>query len=94
LLSSHPWLGEVVLPLRNVVPARSENAWALLDAHQRSLVARTSDDCGWHMMALSGGHPIEIVGSFDGDAIRPMAAAAAGDYVLLTANALAGDRGM
>jgi hypothetical protein len=90
LLCLHPWLGEVVLPLQGIVPMRSERRWRLVDQRQQSLPARMQDDNGWRVTALSGGHPVDVVAAFDGNVLRPMAAATRDEYVLLTGNTSAG----
>lgn len=83
LAALQPWLTEVVLPLRDVVPVRTGESWVLLDSQRRAMTARLSDERGWRVLALSGGHPIDIVASFDGEEMRPLSILASGEFVTL-----------
>jgi hypothetical protein len=42
-----------------------------------------SDEAGWLALALSGGHPVDVVAAYDGRRLRPLAIVADGEYVSL-----------
>jgi hypothetical protein len=72
MLARQPWLGPIAMPLRSMVPARSNNAWRLIDATGHSLPATMPPWIAWQAAAISGGHPIDIVATFDGQTLRPL----------------------
>lgn len=81
--AAHPWLDEVALPLLRLVPARSEGGWVLVDAEQRCLPAALTEQAGWLALAMSGGQAIDVVASYDGRRLRPLAVMAQEQYVSL-----------
>jgi hypothetical protein len=78
-----PWQGELAAPLLRVVPVRREGGWAVVDRQRRSLPAVLGDEAGWLALAMSGGHPVDVVAAYDGRRLRPLAIVAEGDYVSL-----------
>ena len=81
--SQQPWLGEVAAPLRSVTPARDQTGWAVIDSERKSLPAAMPDDAGWLALAMSGGHPVDLVTAYDGRRLRPLAIVSQGEYVSL-----------
>ncbi|QOV87330.1 SWIM zinc finger family protein [Humisphaera borealis] len=80
LRAQQPWLGEVVLPLRQVVPARTGNGWSLIDSDRRTLPAVLTDSAGWTLLAMSGGAPVDVAAGFDGSRLRPQAVMQGGEF--------------
>jgi hypothetical protein len=78
-----PWQGELAAPLLRVVPVRREGGWAVFDGQGRSLPAVLVDEAGWLALAMSGGHPVDVVAAYDGRRLRPLAVVAEGEYVSL-----------
>ena len=84
LLAQGPWLDEVAAPIRAVVPMRTGDGWTMLDSQRRSLPAVLSDAAGWLLLAVSGGHPVDLIAGYNGRTLRPLAMFAGGDYVALS----------
>ena len=80
-----PWLGEIAAPLRGVTPVRRDNQWSVVDAAARTLPATLSEESVWLALAMSGGHPVDMVATYDGRRLRPLAITTAGEYVPLRA---------
>jgi hypothetical protein len=83
LLAAQPWIGPVVLPVRQLVPVHRDQTWGFADATGATLPARMSPAVAWRTMAASGGHPIDLSVRFDGDELEPLAIASEGRYVSL-----------
>ena len=80
-----PWLGEFAVPVRGLTPVNHGRSMVLIDREKRSLPARLGDAAGWTLLALSGGHPIDLTVAFDGERLRPLAAWHDGTMTSLTA---------
>jgi hypothetical protein len=83
-LGSNPWLDRFPAALRNVVPTHGADghAWALVDREERAL--SLTDRRDWlPLVALSGGHPVDVFGELEGAQLRPLAAVADGRMVSL-----------
>lgn len=82
-LARDPWLVRLGGVLRAVRPAVTEaGEWRLLDAAGDALplVAREH----WRLLAVSGGHPVDVMVEWDGEALLPLGVVAAGIYTPLT----------
>jgi hypothetical protein len=79
-LAAYPWLDRFPLPLVGVVPIRADAGWAVRDAAGQVLPLSPRFARGWHLLALSGGHPLGLFGEWDGAALRPLGVWAAGRY--------------
>jgi hypothetical protein len=77
-LGRSPWQERLPAALAQVVPRRghTSEAWWLTDGHGHSV--RLAGPMGWHLLALSGGQPIDLFGEWDGFTFWPLAAHAAG----------------
>jgi hypothetical protein len=62
LLAEMPWL------LADVTVLRDGNDWRLCDRDGRTVPLRVND--GWALLALSGGHPLQVFGEWDGRELR------------------------
>ena len=62
LLAEMPWL------LSDVTVLREGNDWRLCDRDGRTAPLRVND--GWALLALSGGHPLQVFGEWDGRELR------------------------
>ncbi len=81
-LSRNPWTERIAFPLLEVVPIRDGARWLLRDRERRLLpVAAGCEETGWTLLAVSGAEPVTVVGEWDGDALVPIAMAAAGRYL-------------
>ncbi|MCS6861637.1 MAG: SWIM zinc finger family protein [Abditibacteriales bacterium] len=81
-LARNPWLERFPMPLQSVVLMRDGEGWSLYDSEGRtlSLVQRLQN--GWLLLALSGGHPIDVCGEWDGDHFRLLGAMVEGRFVV------------
>ncbi len=75
-LAVHPWLEQFPLPLRAVVPIRRNGEWAIRDGEGYVLPLSPRFDRGWELLAISGGHPIDCFGEWDGRTLLPLSALA------------------
>lgn len=78
-LSAVPWMDLFPCILDSVVPIpRDEGAWLLRDIEGAALPLQPGPH--WLLMALSGGHPIDVAAEWDGSYLRPLAVVAEGAY--------------
>ena len=76
-LGRNPWLERVPVALKDVVPLRGrDEAWSVCDERGQRL--RVAGPMGWHLLALSGGQPIDLFGEWDGFSLWPLTARAEG----------------
>ncbi|HKQ75739.1 MAG TPA: SWIM zinc finger family protein [Blastocatellia bacterium] len=73
-MAANPWLEKFPTPLLNVTPLRRGDLWFARDAEGRVLKLAPRFEFGWKMLALSGGHAIDIFGEWDGDYLWPLSA--------------------
>jgi len=81
-LARLPWLESDLALLGAVVPAAGDGGFVAADATGAALPLAGRD----HrlLLAVSGGHPIDLVGEWDGYRLRPLSAIAEGRFHLLT----------
>lgn len=84
-LGHQPWLEHFLCVLRGVVPVCSEDGkiWHVRDNEGQALPC--TDSTGWLLLALSGGHPLDLAAEWDGTTLRPLAAMARGTYTSFSA---------
>ena len=82
-LGRQPWLDRFLAPLREVTPVCSDEGrvWTVCDKDGHALPLAGSDH--WPLLALSGGHPVDLAAEWDGETLRPLGVMAAGEYTLL-----------
>jgi len=68
--------------LRNVTPACTNGGDAWYARDSRGDAVPLAKGAYWQMLALSGGHPIDIAGEWDGEALLPIGMMAGGAYFL------------
>jgi hypothetical protein len=87
-LGANPWLERWPAALEGVVPrrARGDNAWWL--AHADGARLPLAGSAGWQLAALSGGHPIDVFGEWDGYSVWPLSVVVDGRCVPLRATPL------
>lgn len=73
-LGSSPWMQRLPLMLHGATPISHGNRWFVLDTDLRAVPLRISEEDGWQLLALSGGHPLSIFGEWLGDRWRPLTA--------------------
>jgi len=89
-LAANPWLSQFSAFLENVTPVFSakapfgqKNKFVLVDQHRKQLPLLSDEDEGWKMIAISGGRPMRIFGTWDGRAFMPLSAVVDGQFRLL-----------
>lgn len=72
-LALNPWMESQPVFLKSVVPVPSEGVWSISDAS-------ASMPClaDYSLLSISGGHPIDLAGEWDGNVLRPLMAGAQG----------------
>lgn len=72
-LAQSPWLNQYPFALSEVAPVCQDQRWLLVDNALMVLPLRINATQGWHLLALSGGQPVNIFGEWDGDSLLPLA---------------------
>jgi hypothetical protein len=78
-LARQPWLDRFPCALRGVVPVTAGGkTWWVQDRDHRRLPLAAGNH--WQLLAVSGGHPIDLAGEWDGEALLPLGTIAEGFY--------------
>lgn len=74
-VGADPWVRSWPVLLRDVVPTVSGEQWRAVDAGGVSVPIGigTDDARPWTLLAISGGHPVTLVGEWNGSAVFPVA---------------------
>lgn len=72
-LAQSPWLSSYPWALSEVIPVRQNEQWLLVDNALTALPLRINETQGWHLLAVSGGQPVNIFGEWDGETLLPLA---------------------
>ncbi|HBB31460.1 MAG TPA: hypothetical protein DDZ80_04065 [Cyanobacteria bacterium UBA8803] len=80
-IACQPWLDQFPLTLQTVIPQRYKNGWALRDSTNHLLPLTPSFAKGWQLLALSGGHPINVFGEWHGDRFLPLSTLAENKFL-------------
>ena len=80
-LAASPWLAQTPVCLGAVVPVVDDERWLVVDDRGDGLPLGAP---AWDLLALSGGHPVVMVGEWDGDRLSPLACFAEGRLWPLT----------
>lgn len=82
-LARQPWQERFLALLCDVTPVYNTqgNAWYVRDSSGNALRLASGDY--WPLLAISGGHPVDIAGEWDGEALLPLGVLAEGEYTLL-----------
>lgn len=84
MVAQNPWLEVAAFPLAQVMPVLDSSGSYLTDAAQNRLPITPSFTRSWELLALSGGHPIDLVAEWDGAAWLPLSAWADGRLAILS----------
>lgn len=74
-LAVQPWLPHfagAILHIRMQVEKNGQ--FSATDIHGKSLPLSASEQTGWSLLALSGGHPIDLFGEWNGTKFKPLSA--------------------
>ncbi|NKY30349.1 SWIM zinc finger family protein [Nocardia gamkensis] len=79
-LGADPWLRSWPMLLADVVPTRTEQGWYLTESDGTALPIRPGEQ-PWTLLAVSGGHPVTVVGEWSADGLEPISVFTAGAVV-------------
>jgi hypothetical protein len=71
-LGQNPWLGQYPLMLGQVRPVLQEDRWWLQDAVGHALPLSPRFQHPLELLAISGGHPLQVFGEWDGEVLLPL----------------------
>lgn len=74
-LAASPWLAQTPVCLGGVVPVVDGERWLVVDGQGDGLLL---GGAAWDLLALSGGHPVVVVGEWDGHRLSPLSCLADG----------------
>jgi hypothetical protein len=77
-LARQPWLSAFGCVLNTVTLTRHDEAWFVLDRDSRALPLLGQDH--WQLLALTGGHPFDVFGEWNGRQLRPLGLLLDGKY--------------
>lgn len=82
-IGENPWLQIFPAFLENVKPIFHEKEFYLIDEDGKQILIKNVTGIGWKMMALSGGHLVNIFGEWDGKVFMPLSAIINNQFYLL-----------
>jgi len=82
-----PWIERFPMTLRGVVPSPVDESWRLQDAEHAIAMQPFGRD-GWTLLAVSGGHPVDVCGEWNGAAFVPFGCFSEGGFATLARNPL------
>lgn len=77
-LAADPWAELVPVSVKNVTVLPGSEPWLLRDDQGRAMPVAAPASVCWALLAMSGGHRVDVAGEWDGFAFTPQAAAPAG----------------
>lgn len=82
-LAAQPWQPWFPAAFKEARPQVHNERFFLLDKNEKSLLMDVSENNGWRLLALSGGHPMGVFGEWDGSVFQPLSAVAEGRFVAI-----------
>ncbi|NNH69725.1 SWIM zinc finger family protein [Nocardia uniformis] len=80
-LGADPFLRAWPVLLIDVVPARGDSGWRVVESEGDALPVSAEDGEPWRMLGVSGGHPVTIVGEWTTDGLVPLSVFGSGTVV-------------
>ena len=71
-LSAHPWVYRLPAVLNEVTPVLLQDKLFLQDKNQKAIPVICGFDVQWKLLALSGGHPIDVAGVVENQTLHPL----------------------
>ena len=71
-VAADPWTERWPVSVRDVVPERTGSGWTVTDRAGRRLDLSVAEPSGWRLVAISGGHPVHLLGEWGDDDIYPL----------------------
>ncbi|PZD73190.1 hypothetical protein C1752_02256 [Acaryochloris thomasi RCC1774] len=84
-MAQNPWLLEFPLLLQDVVPCLQDSELYLRDLDGHQLSVSSSFTKQWEMLAFSGGHPLTLMGEWNGQTLFPLSVWAEDRFMALGA---------
>lgn len=81
-LACQPWIEQFPLSLQAIIPLRHPDGWGVRDSAGYLLPITPRFEQGWQLLALSGGHPINVFGEWNGKDFLPLSALAEDKFIL------------
>lgn len=82
-LAANPWIERILFVLEQITPALEAERWRLVDRDGRMLELPANFGGGWKLLAVSGGHPLTVVGEWDGSSLLPLGCLWEGGFLSL-----------
>ncbi|MEU2253175.1 DUF5691 domain-containing protein [Nocardia xishanensis] len=79
-LGADPWVRSWPVLLRDVVPVVVDTGWQVVDAQGAALPLAPAEQ-PWTLLAVSGGHPVTVLGEWTADGLVPISAFAVGEMI-------------
>lgn len=83
-LAANPWLRQFPFFLEAIIPTRYSGRWILREAEGSYLSLSPVFGQRWSLLALSGHHPIQLTGEWDGHSLLPTGAIVDNHFVDFT----------
>lgn len=80
-ISKNPWLLDYPCLISGVTPIMENDKLYIVDQDNIQLPVQNKKLLGWTLIALSGGHPIEIFGEWTGEILVPLSACYDGRFI-------------
>ena len=80
-IAQNPWLEVFPMLLTEVIPSLKDEEWRLIDEKGATILLDPNFQKGWPLMALSGGHSVQLFGECDGHALMPLNIGVEGDWI-------------
>ncbi|MEV0340015.1 DUF5691 domain-containing protein [Nocardia sp. NPDC050713] len=77
-IGADPWLRSWPILLRNVIPVITDAGWQVVDAQGAALPLAPGEQ-PWSLLAVSGGHPVTVLGEWTVDGLVPISVFAVGE---------------
>jgi hypothetical protein len=81
-VAANPWLEQWLLVVESVRPHRTATAWQLIDVENKILPIADTFRYPWDLLAVSGGHPITVVGEWQNGALLPLLCSSSAGFQL------------
>lgn len=82
-LAANPWLLTFAGLIDTVIPVLQNDQLFIIDVTFAQLPVLITEEIKWKLLAISGGHPIQVFGEWDGRMFFPLTAIASGRIIPL-----------
>lgn len=84
-LSANPWINRFPVFVKDVRPLLNGDKLCIIDKNKKQIPIKINEDATWKLIALSGGHPINVFGEWDGKELFVLSITAEDRFVHFTA---------